>query len=152
MKALISLWVSLLLFLSLTAQDMVRWVDLPTAEYLVERSPKKKIMIMFYTTWCGYCKLMNRNTFRNPAVVKYIDENYIPVRVDGETEDVIIYRKKRYPYLNSFRVNGLAYSLLNGRPSFPSIVIVDKNWNTVNLLQGYLSAPDFLKFLQTSSF
>lgn len=150
MKTLVSLLISMFLSSSLIAQGGIKWVDLLTAENLVVKYPRKKILMMFYTTWCGYCKKANGIMLKDDEVVKYIGRNYIPVRIDAETETVVIYRKKKYPYLKAFKVNSLAYSMLDGRPGYPSFLVIDKDGKIVNLLKGYLSTADFLRFLQES--
>ena len=46
----------------------------------------KKLLINFYADWCTYCKVMERETFRDTAVVSYINKNFIPVRVNSDKE------------------------------------------------------------------
>ena len=48
----------------------------------------KKILIHFYTDWCGYCTMMREETFRDPKVISYINRNYIPIRVDNDKESM----------------------------------------------------------------
>jgi len=33
---------------------------------------KKHVVIDFYTTWCHWCKVMDRETFANPEVKRYL--------------------------------------------------------------------------------
>jgi len=44
------------------------------------------ILYEFTADWCPPCKKRERTTFRNPQVVKLINTNYIPVRIDVTTE------------------------------------------------------------------
>ncbi|XOD67899.1 MAG: thioredoxin family protein [Flavobacteriales bacterium Tduv] len=150
MKTLVSILVSIFLSSSLMAQNGVKWVDLSTAEALAAKYPRKKILMMFYTSWCDYCKKANGITLKDGQVIKYIAKNYIPVRIDAETGTTVTYRKKKYHYLKSFKVNGLAYSMLDGRPRYPSFLIIDKDGKVIDILKGYLPAPDFLRFLTLS--
>ena len=48
--------------------------------------PQDLVLYEFTADWCPPCKKRERTTFRNPAVVKKINTNYIPVRVDVTTQ------------------------------------------------------------------
>ena len=39
--------------------------------------PSKKILVDVYTSWCGWCKVMDRKTFTNQEVVDYLNQNFI---------------------------------------------------------------------------
>ncbi|ACL05152.1 hypothetical protein Dalk_3464 [Desulfatibacillum aliphaticivorans] len=44
----------------------------------------KIVYLYFYTDWCTYCKQMESNTFKNPEVIKYLNDNFLPVRLNPE--------------------------------------------------------------------
>ncbi len=46
----------------------------------------RKFFIYFYTDQCGYCKLLEANTFTDERVIDYINNNYTPVRVNAGKE------------------------------------------------------------------
>lgn len=46
----------------------------------------KKIFLHFYASWCGYCKVMDQKTFKDIAVIQYLNENFIPIRVDSDQQ------------------------------------------------------------------
>jgi thioredoxin-related protein len=53
---------------------------------VVSKIEKKKIFLHFYANWCVFCGKMAKETFQNPAVVSYLNSNFIPVRVDTDKE------------------------------------------------------------------
>ena len=51
---------------SMTAQK-INWMSMEEALAAQEKQPKK-IFMDVYTTWCGPCKLLDRNTFSDAQV------------------------------------------------------------------------------------
>src|SRR5271154_6892604 len=83
-------------------EGAVKWM---TFEQAVEKSKteKRSIFIDVYTSWCGWCKVMDKNTFNEPIVAKILNEKFYPVKFDAEqTEDVVFNGKtfKFVPYGN----------------------------------------------------
>ncbi len=110
-------------------------------------SIKKKVFIDLYTGWCGWCKKMDKSTFLDPAIVQYMNANYYAVKFDAETRDTVIFNNTTF--LNSDptfikkspnsrgRTHWFAHSLLDGKLSYPSYVILDENFVRVTILSGY---------------
>ncbi len=46
----------------------------------------KHVFIDFTAKWCGYCKKMDRETFSKAEVISMINDNFVPVRVDGDSQ------------------------------------------------------------------
>jgi len=66
---------------SVAYSDSIRWHSYK--EGLAQgKKEGKKIFLHFYTPWCRYCKTMARETFKDPSVISYLNENYIPIKVD----------------------------------------------------------------------
>ena len=80
------------------AQD-VKWITWDEAAQLTatEENPKK-VFIDVYTDWCGWCKKMDKDTFQNPEVAAYMQENYYMVKFDGEGKEPIEYKGKTYKF------------------------------------------------------
>ena len=53
---------------------------------VVSKSEKKKVFLHFYADWCVFCGKMAKETFQNPAVVSYLNNHFIPVRVDTDKD------------------------------------------------------------------
>jgi thiol:disulfide interchange protein len=52
------------------------------------KSENKKVFLHFYATWCGACRTMENKTFRDPAVIAYLNENFVPIKVDTDRQPV----------------------------------------------------------------
>ena len=46
----------------------------------------RPIMINFTTSWCGYCKKMNRTTFKDAEVIKFLNGDFVSIKVDCESK------------------------------------------------------------------
>jgi len=61
-----------------------------------QKETPKKIFMDVYTKWCGPCKMLDRNTFTNKKVIKFINENYYAVKFDAEGTEEITYQDFTY--------------------------------------------------------
>ncbi len=49
------------------------------------KESEKQIVIDFTAKWCGWCKKMDKEAFSDPTIIKYMNENFISIRVDGDS-------------------------------------------------------------------
>ncbi len=54
----------------------------------------KLYFVQFTASWCEPCRWMDEVTYKDPSVVAYINENYIPVKVDIDDFDGFAYKQK----------------------------------------------------------
>lgn len=105
----------------------------------------KKVIVDMYTGWCGWCKKMDADTYTNPSVVKYINNNYYALKLDAERKDTINFQGKQYFFAPQYRANGFALELLKdylakgGQLMYPQTVIMMENFQNPNPIAGYLS-------------
>jgi thioredoxin-related protein len=107
----------------------------------LNKKEKKKIFIDVYTDWCGWCKVMDKNTFTHPLIVKYMNEKFYAVKLNAEMKDTIVFNNTVFvnPNPNYPRsTHQLAASLLNNRMSYPTTVFLDENFNLLTQVPGYL--------------
>ena len=129
-------------------KDLVEWMTLTEALQKQKEKPKK-IFVDIYTEWCGWCKVMSKNTFSNPQIAAYINQYYYPVRFDAETTDTIEYLGKKYVNKGAGRkpTHELAYVLTNNRPSYPTIAYLDAKGNLIQPVPGYMDVKKIEPFL-----
>lgn len=132
--------------------DKVRWY---TWEEAVEASKKekRKIVVDVYTNWCGWCKRMDKGTFNDAKIAKYLNNSFYAVKLDAEQRKDIIYKGQTFKYEKQGRrgYNKLAIDLLNGKMSFPTVVLLDENFSRVLIAPGYSEASAFEKILRFTS-
>jgi len=120
----------------------IHWMTIEEAYAASLKNPKKTI-IDVYTDWCGWCKVMDKKTFTNPEVVKYINENYYAVKLDAETKKSITLGATTYNFNEQNGANDIAIALLQGKLSYPSMVYLDEQFNMIQPIPGYMEARSF---------
>lgn len=122
--------------------EAIRWYTLQEALELCKTNGKRKIFIDVYTQWCGWCKRLDETTFVDQTVVRYINKNYYPVKFDAEQTGEIVFKEKTYKFKRSGNRghHELAGEWLNNRLSYPTMVFLDENQNTIQSIPGYQEA------------
>ena len=136
---------------SLAKAQEVKWYTLEEAVELNKKEPRK-IMIDVYTDWCGWCKVLDKNTFHNAVVADYLNKKYYPVKLNAEQKEDIVFLGKTYKYVpqGNRGYHELAAAFLNGQMSYPSVVFLDENLKGLHIEKGYVEAKRFdmiLKYL-----
>jgi len=128
--------------------DLVKWMSLTEALEKQKEQPKK-IFIDIYTDWCGWCKVMSKNTFSHEQIAAYINQYFYPVRFDAETTDTIEYLGKKYINKGTGRkpTHELAYVLTKNRPSYPTITYLDEKGKIIQPLPGYMDVKKIEPYL-----
>ena len=90
------------------------WVDLEEAQRIAAES-QKKVLIFGYAEWCTYCLKMRKESLPDLSVVDAINRYFIPVQLDGESTDPVVFNGTEYTK------NQLARGLQ--LQSFPTIIL-----------------------------
>ena len=119
----------------------------------LQKTAPRKLMVDMYTDWCGWCKRMDATTFEDPAVVAYINAHYYPVKFNAEQKADVIFGTTTFKYVQPQQGQGrgvheLAYSLLDGKLGYPSIVYLTPNYERILISPGYKEVPAMLKELE----
>ncbi len=118
--------------------EEIRWYSWEEAHQLSQTEPKK-VFVDLYTSWCGWCKKMDATTFKNPEVVKYLNQNFYPVKFNAEQKESIVFNDNEFVFVDSGRrgVHQLAYALLDGRLGYPAFVLLDETFSRIMISPGY---------------
>ncbi|MCK5097649.1 MAG: thioredoxin fold domain-containing protein [Desulfobacteraceae bacterium] len=115
------LFLGLLIFLMfLPVQGLTKEkVDFKTYDKGIKlvKSANKKAFVFFYADWCKYCKKMKDEALSNEQVIEYLNENFVPIIVDTDTEGKIAskYNAKKLPMLYFLKEDA---SVLTYRPGY----------------------------------
>lgn len=114
-----------------------------------ESSPRK-ILMDVYTDWCGWCKVMDRETFSDSSVAAYISKNYYAVKLNAETQPEFTYKGQTFRLLsaNGRSMNEFVLAITNNQPSYPSIAYFDEGGNLLTVIPGFKKPNDLLPIIQ----
>ncbi len=163
MKRTLLFLFAVIVALNVNAQS-IKWYSFEEASKLVRDNPGKKIFIDLYTDWCGWCKVMDRTTFADTVVAKYMTDHYYAVKFNAEGKDPVKFYgpvmkydslKKEKVVVNDTIVfkydpsqgrngtHGLALALTDGKLAYPTFVVLDDKFQRLDIISGYQQAPAF---------
>lgn len=129
-----------------STDETIAWMTFEEAMNAV-KTQERKILISVHTEWCGWCKHMDKTTFKDPNIVKFINEKFYPVKLDAEQKEDITTPEKVYVYeKGEGKERGfhqLAVALTMGRLTLPSTVFLDENFRVLQPIPGYKDPKTF---------
>ncbi len=123
-----------------TEPKHIKWLTVEEAYKLNQTTPRK-FVIDVYTDWCGWCKVMDRETFSKPAIIDYVNANYYAVRLNAEQKEDIVLGNRTYRSLGN--AHELAANLLQNKLSYPTTVFMDEKFQPIQPIAGYLEPRVF---------
>jgi len=150
MKKILILTITLF-SLSISAQG-INWMSFEEAVEAQKVTPKK-IFVDAYTVWCGPCKLLDKNTFSNPDLVAYMNENYYSVKFNAEGNETVNFMGKKYtnPGFNpnsNGRNSAHELSGFFGIRAYPTLLFLDEQANFITPLTGYRTPTQLELYLK----
>lgn len=130
--------------------EKIKWLTFHEAVELSKKE-KKKIFIDVYTDWCGWCKVMDKNTFAHPVIAKYMNEHFYAVKLNAEMKDTVVFNGTTFVNPNPKQLRSthqLAASLLNNKLSYPTVVFLDENFSMLSPVPGYQKPEHMEIFLK----
>jgi thioredoxin-related protein len=132
----------------------VRWMNWEDVQVAMKKQPKK-VWVDVYTDWCGWCKVMDKKTFSDPQVVKYMNDNFYAVKFNSEKEDSIRFMGKLYIIKPDYKANELAIQLMRGEMKYPTGIFLEENFQNPIPIPGYHGVQEmelFLKYLNENHY
>lgn len=134
----------------LQAEGQVQWLTSMQAYEALDSTVRtqKPVYIDLYTDWCSWCKVMDQKTFTHDSVAFYLNNYFIPVKLNAETRDSIIFRKVPFTFNEKIGLhNFVLYLIQTGNIGFPTAVVIEPALSP-NAIPGYLEVKDMEKLLK----
>ncbi|HXB91049.1 MAG TPA: DUF255 domain-containing protein [Puia sp.] len=101
----------------------ITWMTVEDAADKLQKE-KRPVLIDLYTTWCGWCRQMDKKTYSNKHVAEYLGAKFYTVKVDAESKATITWNGRSYHFNPEYRSNEFALYLTHGRLEFPTTIII----------------------------
>ena len=152
MKPCFFITLALIFNSNLILAQKIEWMSFSEAQEAQKKEPKK-IFMDVYTEWCGPCKLLDKNTFQNPDVSRYIIENYYAVKFNAEGDEEIKYYDQTFTNPNfdpnrKGRNTTHQFTQFLGVKGYPTMVFFSENGDPIMPLVGYQKPKQIELFLK----
>lgn len=153
------LFLLLILIAGSANAQKINWMTMEEALAAQKENPKK-IFMDVYTTWCGPCKLLDKNTFSDKNVIEYLNKNYYSVKFNAEGNEVINYQDFKYtnPNYQAERKGRNSQHLFAHAikvNAYPTVVFFKENGDLIQGVPGYRTPQQleiFLKMIHTDDY
>ncbi len=113
----------------------VNFIEVTTLEEMqaAQKKASDQMLMVFvdvYATWCGPCKLMDKEVYTDPTVAAYMNSNFVNVRMDGETD------------------YGRKYAAEQKLEGYPSMFIFSSDGESVSKVIGFTPAEELVPTLK----
>ncbi len=124
-------WLAILLLPAQSAFANVNFLNASLSEVRQMASREgKPYFVHFTASWCMPCQWMEKNTYADPALSRYANANYFPVKIDIDNEE------------------GRRYKAQYSITALPSILVFDERGVLLDRFEESLEAPALLNILQ----
>ena len=117
-----------------TVDSGIKWQSLEEAQKEAKETGKK-VLIFGYADWCTYCMKMRKETYPEENVQKSLTDDFIPVQINGESEEEIVFNGKTYKSYELARYLRLT--------SYPTHYFLNSEGKIIGAQPGFLPADVF---------
>jgi len=127
----------------------ITWLSLKDA-LAQSKSTNKKILVDFFTDWCGWCKRMDKTTYEDPKVIEVLNRYFLPVKFNAEREDPVTYKGVVY----SMKASGIrsthefAVHILSGKMGYPTTTFLGAEHDLLTNIPGYIQGDEMAMILK----
>ena len=126
----------------------IKWLTLNEALTLQKKDPKP-IFMDVYTPWCGPCKMLDNQTFKNKAFEEFIAKNYYTVKFNAEGNPKITYNAKQYSnpeYKEGQKGRNGTHQFADflNLEGYPTMIIFDRKGAIAKSIVGFRTAEQLL--------
>jgi thioredoxin-related protein len=125
------------------APDKLEWLAFDAATQKAN-SQNKHMIVDVYTSWCGWCRIMEKQTYGDPEVSAYLKQNFVLVKVNGESSSKMHWQGKELTEREFARAVGVT--------GYPATYFLKPNADMLGGVSGFIRSPEFMiyaKYIST---
>lgn len=103
----------------------------------------KLILVDVYEVGCKFCRAMEREVYPSPSVRAVLDRDYHPVKINGNSENLIRFRGEE--------ITEKDFASMMGVTAFPFTVVLDAEGNVIDRRRGYMDVTGLTRFLRSAA-
>lgn len=139
----------ILVFLLLANQNFaqLKTHTFEEAEELCSKNPKP-YFVFIQTSWCKFCKMMEKSTFKNEEIIRRLNENFYFISLNAETKDSIKFNNHTFkfkPKGKNLGIHELAEALSN--QTYPTVTIINPEYTILSQIESFVNARQLLNYL-----
>lgn len=115
------------------------WVSLSEA-FDRAVADEKLILVDIFEVGCKFCRKMTREVYPAPSTRAVIDRGFHPVKVNGNSEDPVIFRGDE--------MTSAEFAALMGVTAYPFTVILDSEGTVLARQRGYMGVQNLTQFMR----
>jgi thioredoxin-related protein len=104
------------------------------------KETNRHIFIDFTAVWCGWCKKMEKDTFSDKEVIKLVNSEFVPVKIDGDSQ--------REMDIDGYKITETALTKKEfGVTGYPTLYFCKPDGTKLGPLPGYQNKENLMKVL-----
>lgn len=131
-NSLLATIICLFFAISLQAANKVNFYS---GSFPAARENAKKLnrpMFLYFTaSWCMPCRLMDETTWQDPNLAKYIEDNYIGLKIDTDVFE-------NYHYKEKFKIQ-----------AYPTIIFLNPDGEFIARQEGSVTGSELLRMMES---
>ncbi|GAA3928784.1 DUF255 domain-containing protein [Chitinophaga oryziterrae] len=149
MEKILFMWMWIITPLLVNAQDIpgVKFEDQGNWQSILAKAKKEKKMVFVdaYTTWCGPCKMMDKETYPNADLGRIMNSRFISIKVqmDSTSQD--------NAFVRSWYADAKKMLFREKINAFPTVLFYNADGELIHRAIGYKSATDLSTLVSFAS-
>ncbi|MEM9721848.1 MAG: thioredoxin family protein [Bacteroidota bacterium] len=103
----------------------------PDSALKLSQHTGQKLLIDIYTDWCVPCKELDKHIFSQPKVGKFVNENYISIKLNAEEPGGKLFCK--------------TYEIPE---AYPTVLLLDEKANEIDRIIGLIPEEKYIQILR----
>ena len=122
------------------------------AEQLSKENPKP-FVIFIHTSWCKYCKMMEKSTFKNLEIISVLNTDFYFISLDAEIQKDIHFNNYTFQFIPKGQNTGIhelatALATINSQVVYPTVTILKSDFSIVFQKHSFINAKELFIVLE----